>query len=638
MAVSIGPKIGIDGEKQYRDELNKIIQQAKTLDAEMKAVTSSFDENTSAEKKQTEQSKILNQQLETQKQRVEALQKMVEQSANATGENSTATLKWKEALANAQTDLNKTEQAAAHLGDKVDDAGKSMDDGKQKALSFGDILKANLAAEAIKAGVTALANAVKELASALASCVTDSAAFGDEVQTIATKTGLSTDAVQEFKYMAELTDTSLETITGSMAKLTKNMSSAQDGTGSAAEAFASLGVSVTDADGNLRSNQDVFRETLDALGQMSNATERDATAMAIFGKSAQELNPLIATGSAGIAAFAQEAHDMGYVLDGDALQSLVAVDDAMKRLQNTGTALKNNIGLALAPTVESFATELTGFMGQIDFSNGLDGMITSLLAALPDALSSIIENVSTIVETIAPVIPQVIDGLITAFTENAPMLITAAIQLAIALGTGLVQAIPQLLASLPAVLNAILDGFGTGLAPMFEKGKQAISDMWDGIAGSAAMIWDNIKTFVSDNVIGPVKEKITEMASIGTNLVHGLWDGIISSLAWIKGKITEWVGNVLDFIKNLFGIASPSKVTAGYGKFLVMGLAEGIDDNIGLATRAWDNVADAVGFNMGAGEMVTYQGATVNIYPQNMDNATVDYLFEKFNLRMGALA
>ena len=69
-----------------------------------------------------------------------------------------------------------------------------------------------------------------------------------------------------------------------------------------------------------------------------------------------------------------------------------------------------------------------------------------------------------------------------------------------------------------------------------------------------------------------------------------------------------------------------------------MGLAEGIDDNIGIAKSAWGNVADAVGMNVGAGQSVTYQGATVNLYPQTVDNATVDYLFDKFNVRMGAMA
>ena len=513
-----------------------------------------------------------------------------------------------------------------------------MKDGEKKALSFGDVLKANLASQAIVGGIKALAGAVKEVAAALASCVTDSAKFADEVNTLSVQTGLSTDQIQEFKYMAELTDTSLETVTGSLSKLTRNMSSAQDGTGAAADAFKALGVDVTDAEGNLRSNQDVFLEVIDALGQMDNATERDATSMAIFGKSAQELNTLVAQGSEGIKAFADEAHDMGYVLDKDALDSLNGVDDAMQRLKNTGTTLKNQIGLALAPTISGFADELMGFIGQIDFSNGLSGMIDSILAALPSALSMLLENVSVIVDAITPMIPEVINGLITAITENAPMLIGAAIQMAIALGSGLVQAIPQILASIPQVVGAILNGFGTGLAPMLEKGKEAISGMWAGISESASMLWSNIQNFVTTNIIEPFKAKLVEVKNIGVNIVKGIWDGILSSVAWLKGKITSWVGDVLSFLKQLFGIASPSKVTAGYGRFLVMGLAEGIEDNIGMATSAWDNVADAVGVNVGAGQSVVYQGATVNLYPQQMDEATVDYLFERFNLRMGAMA
>lgn len=638
MPVSIGPKIGIDGEKQYRDELNRIIQQAKTLDAEMKAVTSAFDENTSAEKKAEAQTKVLTEQIENQKAKVQALQEMVEKSANATGENSTATLKWKEALNNAQTELNNTERNLANVKNGVDETGDSMKDGEKKALSFGDVLKANLASQAIVGGIKALAGAVKEVAAALASCITDSAKFADEVNTLSVQTGLSTDQIQEFKYMAELTDTSLETVTGSLSKLTRNMSSAQDGTGAAADAFKALGVDVTDAEGNLRSNQDVFLEVIDALGQMDNATERDATAMAIFGKSAQELNTLVAQGSEGIKAFADEAHDMGYVLDKDALDSLNGVDDAMQRLKNTGTTLKNQIGLALAPTISGFADELMGFMGQIDFSNGLSGMIDSILAALPSALSTLLENVSVIVNAITPMIPEVINGLITAITENAPMLVGAAIQMAIALGSGLIQAIPQILASIPQVVGAILNGFATGLAPMLEKGKEAISGMWAGISESASMLWSNIQNFVTTNIIEPFKAKLVEVKNIGVNIVTGIWDGILSSVAWLKGKITSWVGDVLSFLKQLFGIASPSKVTAGYGRFLVMGLAEGIEDNIGMATSAWDNVADAVGVNVGAGQSVVYQGATVNLYPQQMDEATVDYLFERFNLRMGAMA
>ena len=105
MARDIGPKIGIDGEAQYRKEINEIIQQAKTLDAEMKALTTSYDKEADAKKKNSEVSKKAAEQIEVQKDRIKKLEEMVQRSAEATGENSTETNKWKEALANAKTQL-----------------------------------------------------------------------------------------------------------------------------------------------------------------------------------------------------------------------------------------------------------------------------------------------------------------------------------------------------------------------------------------------------------------------------------------------------------------------------------------------------------------------------------------------------
>ena len=71
---------------------------------------------------------------------------------------------------------------------------------------------------------------------------------------------------------------------------------------------------------------------------------------------------------------------------------------------------------------------------------------------------------------------------------------------------------------------------------------------------------------------------------------------------------------------------------------MVEGLAKGIDDNIALATNAWDNVASAVGMSVNAPGATAGGASVINIYPQQMDNATVDYLFERFNARMGAMA
>ena len=108
MAVSIGPKLGIDGEKEYRDSINQIIQQAKTLGSEMKLVTASFDENTEAEEKAQRTAEVLNKQIDVQKKRVDALNGMLEKSADLYGENDTKTLKWQEAVNDANAELKNT--------------------------------------------------------------------------------------------------------------------------------------------------------------------------------------------------------------------------------------------------------------------------------------------------------------------------------------------------------------------------------------------------------------------------------------------------------------------------------------------------------------------------------------------------
>ena len=109
MARDIGPRIGIEGEAEYRREINDIIQQAKTLDAEMRSVASAFDEEADAQKRNKAVSEQLAKQIDVQKQRVKLLADMAEKSAKATGETSTETLKWKEALANAKAKLNELE-------------------------------------------------------------------------------------------------------------------------------------------------------------------------------------------------------------------------------------------------------------------------------------------------------------------------------------------------------------------------------------------------------------------------------------------------------------------------------------------------------------------------------------------------
>ena len=230
---------------------------------------------------------------------------------------------------------------------------------KKFGLSEGAINGLSAAFTSGAAAAAAYAVPIIAIASELVKLSNEASKFGDSVATLATKYNMSTAAIQKFQYMAELTDTSVETVTGSITKLTRSMSGAQDGTGAAAEAFAKLGINVTNGNGSLRSANAVFAEAIDALGRVGNATERDALAMEIFGKSAAELNPLIAQGSEHIRELANEAENSGYVLSDKMIAVLTEGDDATQRLSNSMDGFKNTLGAFVTPAVTVFKDVLS---------------------------------------------------------------------------------------------------------------------------------------------------------------------------------------------------------------------------------------------------------------------------------------
>lgn len=137
MAVNIGPRIGIDGEKEYRKSINDIIQQQKTLKAEMKATASEWDKSTSAEKKAADQKKALTEQVKLQEKRVEELNKMLDASRQKYGENDSATLKWREAVADATAELNRMKHELDDIPNGLQLFGKTMNEAGDKLSDIG---------------------------------------------------------------------------------------------------------------------------------------------------------------------------------------------------------------------------------------------------------------------------------------------------------------------------------------------------------------------------------------------------------------------------------------------------------------------------------------------------------------------
>lgn len=372
---NINTRFTLSGEKEYKQAISEIGSGMKVLDSEMRKVSSAYAQNADSVEALNAKNDVLGRKISTQTEKIEYLRAALQQSAEKYGEADKRTMQWQTSLNNAEAELNNLNNQLDENKQKIADSGKEMGNlgdvvnglTSKLGIQLPDGMKSSMNAMgsldaqslALAGGFAAVAAAIVKAEKAMISMTKESAAFADNIITLSMQTGQSAQQLQEFSYATELIDVSVDTLQGSLRKLTNNMQDTMNGTGNAKDSFDALGISVTNADGSMRSANDVFYETIDALGQVKNETERDAMSMDIFGRSAQDLNPLIIQGSKTLKAYADEAHNMGYVLDDEALSALGAVDDAYQRLQKTQEGVKNQLAVEFAPYLEEFYGDVT---------------------------------------------------------------------------------------------------------------------------------------------------------------------------------------------------------------------------------------------------------------------------------------
>ena len=555
---------------------------------------------------------LLTKQIEQTNDKLEIMQQ-VATDANAALERGEIS---QEQYASLTAEIAKTDAALAQLeeeangsGDALDDAGEGaegaaegIDSINESSGAAGVALKglegvAIATGAAMAAAFTAAVTAAKEVGEALVNCTMDAAAYSDELLTQSSVTGLSTEKLQELNYAAELVDTSVDTITGSMTKNLKAMDSAREGTGAAAEAYAKLGVSVTNADGSLRNQEEVYWEVIDALGNVSNETERDALAMDILGKSAKELNPLIEAGSDTMAALAEEAHETGYVMSDEMLGAFGEFDDQMQRLNNGTTAAKNALGMVLLPTLGDLAGDGTDLLNEftnavLDSEGDIDKLGDVIGDMIPKVMNMITKNLPKIIGLISKIVPQLVKALVDNLPQildaamqilevitstllapenlsqiisaainivmkiaefiiqNLPLIINAAIQIIVALIQGITQAIPTLIPTIIEALITIVNTLIDNLPLLLEATMQLVLAV-------AMAILDNLPEIINAlvEVIGAVVEFLLSPEGLGLIVDTGyqLLVGLVTKLPEALTEILSGIGDIVDDILKAFG-------------------------------------------------------------------------------------
>ena len=431
----------VTGEEKLKRAIAEINNGTKVLNSEMRKLTAEYDGNNDSVEFLTQKYDILERQMLSQKDKVEVLKKAVADSAAAYGEADSRTQNWiiqlnnaEAALANTYSEMGRTQTAIENMDKSLDEVSDSTGSAAEGVTSLGDVLdtvadklgvelpdgiskftgglgKIPASTAAAAAGIAAVVAAGIKLERKLMDITKESAAAANELQALSSQSGVSAQDLQAFQYAEDFLDVSTDTLTDSLKDLTTKMSDAKDGNEDVIAMFDQLGVSVTDAGGNLRDSYDVFLDVIDGLGEMSNQAERDALAMGLINESAQKLNPLIEQGSGSLKKYAAEAENVGYILSNDQLKALTAVDEAQNRLLKSQEAVSKQISAEYAPymsdalnqtreLIEKVGTALVDSGAVEAFGSILDSAV-SLLEPLGDLTADILPPLGTLLQGIA---------------------------------------------------------------------------------------------------------------------------------------------------------------------------------------------------------------------------------------------
>lgn len=624
MAVNIGPKIGVDGEAEYRRQINQIIQQSKTLESQMKLVASQFTAATTAEERNAKTVSVLSKQIDVQRERVKLLAEQTGKAAAKYGESDVKTQKWQQALNEATATLNKMQSELRNASSGVEELGDDMREGSEKALSFGDVLKANVASDFIVSGIKAMASAIKEATAALVDLGKQSImGFAEQEQLIGgVDTLFKESSAQVQRYANDAYKTAglsanqyMETVTSFSASLLQSMGG---DTQAAAEKANRAITDMSDNANKMGTDMTSIQYAYQGFAKQ-NYTMLDNLKLG-YGGTKEEMQRLLADAEKfsgikyDISSYA-DIVDAIHVVQTEMGITGTTAKEAATTIQGSANAMKSawsnlitgmsNENLDLDKLVQNVIDSVNTFADNLiprlqimlpRFVQGLTQLISGMIPYVAPALelllpplvkgigglvSGIVQALPAAVEAITAVIPMLVEQL----TILLPQIISAGVEIIAALASGIGENLPALI---PAVVDAIItiaEGLIDHIDLLIIAAGQLIAGLAQGLIEAIPRLIGRLPEIIGAIVKGLLKG-MAAIGEVGSQLVHGLFNGISNAATWLYEKVKGWASSVVGWIKDFFGIHSPSKVFADeVGKFIPPGITLGVEQAMPRAMR-----------------------------------------------------
>ena len=450
-----------------------------------------------------------------------------------------------------------------------------LDDSEKSASTFGEKLKSTLGT-AGKVGSIAL-GAVTAAGSAVVGTFVSGtkslAEYGDNIDKMSQKMGLSREAYQEWDAIMQHSGSSIDGMARGMTTLSKAVENGD-------KTFEKLGLSMDEVKN--MSQEDLFSATITALQNMESGTERTVYAQKLLGGSAKELGALLNTSAADTEAMRQKVHDLGGVMSDEAVMSAAAFQDSLQDMQTSISGLGRGL-------LSNFLPSITGIM---------DG-ITAVFGGDSGGAQMISQGVSDMVSKIGEAIPQIIDTgteLMTSFLdiiiENLPEIVSAGTEILIKLTTGIIEALPDLIAKAPEIIGALVNAIIENAPALLQASSELIRMIGQGIVNNFPKLVQKGHEII-DKIKSAILEKVHEAADWGRDLIQNFIDGILSK--WYA--LRDTVSNVAQTVKDFIGFSEPKDGPLSnfhtYAPDMMQEFAKGIRDNERVIT---DQIAKSFDF------------------------------------------